>query len=90
MLSAKELDEQCQINLESWIELDSQRWRDLDDDPSFTKRVLKVALEEPAFLYFDIQGRLWGKGNEGNYFPFHIETSNGKKYGIRVSKKAAN
>jgi len=48
-----------------------------------------MLMKEPAYLFTDSMGRVWGKGENGKYYPYHYDY--GKKlYGIRISKKAAN
>jgi hypothetical protein len=88
-LTPKQLDEQSIVYLSGWLDLGSQRWRMTDDMPELTKEWVTMLTKDPAFLHADSQGRLWGLGNDGHYFPFHIECC-GKLYGIRVVKKAAN
>lgn len=87
--SPKELDAQAVIKVDAWVDLDSERWREIDDDPSLTKKWLRLLMKEPAYLFTDSDGRVWGKGENGVYYPYHTE--HGKKlYGVRISKKAAN
>jgi hypothetical protein len=85
----KELDAQSQIVISKWVDLDSEEWRQLDDDPSFTKKIIRLGMQEPAYLATDLSGRIWGRGENGRYYPLHFE--NGKRLiGVRISKKAAN
>lgn len=84
------LDAQCQIQLDGWVDLDSERWREVDNDPNITKKFLKTLMNEnPPYLFTDALGRVWGKGSNGVFYPFHIEYGK-KKYGIRIPKRAAN
>lgn len=89
-MNAKELDAQNIIKIDEWVDIDSERWREVDDDPSLTKRIIRLGFEKPPFLFLDSLGRLWGKSKETErYFPFHLEY--GKKLiGFRIAKKAAN
>jgi hypothetical protein len=87
--SPKELDVQSKIQLDGWVDLDSERWRETDNDPSLTKKWLRMLMQEPAYLFTDADGRVWGKGEDGHYYPYHYEYGK-KKYGIRLPKKAAN
>lgn len=89
-MNPKELDAQNIIKIDEWVDIDSERWREVDDNPSFTKKIIRLGFEEPPFLFADTLGRLWGKSKETErYFPFHLEY--GKKLiGFRISKKAAN
>lgn len=80
-----ELDNQCEITLDGWVDLDSARHKEVDDNIAFTKKIIKLGLVEPDSL-----GRLWGKSNQSDrYYPLHLEYGK-KKYGIRIAKKAAN
>ena len=89
-LSPKQLDAQNKIVLDGWVEFGSDAWREVDNDIEFTKLIIENILgpTEEHFLFLDTLGRCWGKGEDG-YYPFHLE-SFGKKYGIRISKKATN
>lgn len=88
-LSPKELDEQSYIYLSGWVDLDSDQWRMVDEDPALTKKWIVMLMREPAYLHLDSMGRIWCKNNDGIWCPFHIE-SMGKMYGIRIPQKAAN
>lgn len=87
--SPKELDAQSKIKLDGWVDLDSERWREVDDDPGLTKKFIRLGFKEPAFFFTDSDGRIWGKGEDGLYYPYHLEYGK-KKYGIRINAKAAN
>ena len=87
--SPKELDEQSLIQLDGWVDIDSERWREIDDDPALTKKWLKLGLQEPAYFFIDTDGRVWGRGENGYWYPYHIDYGK-KKYGLRIAKKAAN
>jgi hypothetical protein len=89
-MTPKELDAQNLIKIDEWVDIDSERWREVDGDPSLTKKIIRLGLEEPPFFIVDSLGRLWGKGTEpGRLYPFHTEY--GKKLvGFRISKRAAN
>lgn len=87
--SPRELDAQAVIKVDAWVDLDSERLREVDDDPALTKKWIRMLMKEPAYLFTDSDGRVWGKGEDGIYYPYHVEY--GKKlYGVRISKKAAN
>lgn len=87
--SPQELDKQSAVVIAKWVDLGSEEWLSLDDDPGLTKKVVRMLTNEPAYLAVDSLGRLWGRGENGRYYPFHVE--NGKNLiGIRISKKAAN
>jgi hypothetical protein len=87
--SPMELDAQSSIQLDGWVDLDSERWREVDDDPGLTKKFIRLGFQEPAFFFTDSFGRIWGKGENGKYYPYHLSYGK-KKYGIRIAKKAAN
>ena len=87
--SPKELDEQSPITLDGWVDIDSERWREIDDDPGLTKKWLRLGFQEPAYFFTDTDGRVWGRGENGYWYPYHIEYGK-KKYGLRIAKKAAN
>lgn len=88
MLTPKQLDAQSVIVLDGWVDMDSERWKEVDDSPAFTKRCMKIGLES-NYLVIDTSGRLWGMGENKLYYPFLLEYGK-KKYGIRLPKKAAN
>ena len=87
--SPLELDAQSEVKLDGWLDLDSERWRDTDPDPGLTKKWLTMLMREPAYLFTDTFGRVWGKGENGKYYPYHYDYGK-KKNGIRIAKKAAN
>ena len=87
-LSPKQLDEQSSVQLDGWLEMDSEKWREADDNPNLTRKWLRMLLGNALFV--DKLGRVWGASKENNeYYPFHIE-SGSKKFGIRISQLAAN
>lgn len=88
--SPKELDSQSKILIDEWLDVDSQRCKDIDDDYALTKKMIRMLHDkEPQYLSTDQNGRLWGRGEDGYYYPFHFE-HNKKLIGLRLSKKAAN
>lgn len=87
--SPRELDAQSKIKIDRWIDIDSEEWRELDDDPGLTKKFLKLGFKEPAYFFTDSDGRVWGKGEDGRYYPFHFRKW-AKNIGYRLPKKAAN
>ena len=86
-LTTKSLDQQSSVRIDKWIELDSEEWKNVDDNPSFTKKCIKIGFEE-KFIFTDSLGRLWCKGSNC-YHPFHLEYKN-CYYGLKISAKAAN
>lgn len=83
------LDAQSKIHVDRWIELYSEEWRMLDETPEFTKQIVKLGFKEPAYLFTDTNGRIWGKGEDGRYYPFHFNHG-AKVIGYRITKRAAN
>lgn len=88
-LSPKELDEQSTIHVDRWIDVYSEECRMMDDNHKFTRHIMKVGFQDPPFLFIDSAGRVWGKGNSPNYYPFHMEYGS-QLIGFRLPKKAAN
>jgi hypothetical protein len=89
-LSAKELDSQNEIRIDRWIDLHSEEALAIDDNREFTIKCLRLGMREPAFLFTDSRGFLWGQGSEpGRYYPFHLEHGN-KLIGLKLSTKASN
>ena len=85
----KELDNQSPIHVDKWIDVDSSECRELDDNYSFTKKIVKLGFQEPAYLAVDKLGRIWGRGENNKFYPFHM--NRGKNIiGYRISKRAAN
>lgn len=87
-MTSQELDRHIEVELEEWLDINSARLQEMDDDPALTRWFLKLGLEG-GFLQTDSEGRVFGEKEDGTYFPFHVE-SNGKKYGIRLATKASN
>lgn len=88
--SPPELDKQSKIKIDRWLDVDSSECRELDNNYVFTKKIIRQLYDqEPAYLFTDQNGRLWGRGENNAYYPFHF-TSFGKNIGYRLSKKAAN
>jgi hypothetical protein len=88
-MSPKELDAQSVVHIDEWIEMGSERCKELDQEPHLTKYMMRAGFQEPAFLFADNLGRIWGKGNTHKFYPFHI-TVGEKHYGFRMSVKAVN
>ena len=88
-LTPHQLDLQSKIKIDKWLDIDSDEVRNLDDNYAFTKKCIKLGFQEPAYMFTDTNGRIWGKGTDGLYYPFHF--NRGKiLIGYRLSKKAAN
>jgi hypothetical protein len=87
--SPQELDQQAKIIVDEWLEVDSDLCRQMDDNYLLTKKIIQLGFQEPAYLFADSNGRLWGKGVDKCWYPFHF-IHNGKIIGYRLSKKAAN
>lgn len=87
-ISPIELDSQSHIRIDKWLDLNSSECKEKDPNHFLTKKFLKIGIED-NFLFTDQLGRVWGKGKNNNYYPFHFNI--GKTlYGIRLSNTAAN
>lgn len=87
-ISPTVLDAQATIKVDRWLDLDSEECRAKDDDHALTKKWLKIGMDA-KFLFADPSGRIWGRGENNIYFPYHFNV--GKTlYGYRISKSASN
>ena len=85
----RELDAQSPIKIDRWVEVDSQEHKNLEENPGMARKMINLGLKEPAYLFTDTLGRVWGKGENGKYYPFHFKS--GKTLiGYRLSERAAN
>jgi len=85
-LSPTELDKQSLLKIDKWLDIDSEECKDKDPDYALTKDFMRILKDD---LFTDRDGRIWGLGEDGRFYPFHFNL--GKKlYGFRVAKKAAN
>jgi hypothetical protein len=83
----KTLDAQARVQVDRWVDLYSVECRDLDSGYKLAIEWFKML--EGTNLFTDSNGRIFGKGNDGTWYPFHFQA--GKKLiGYRVSAKAAN
>lgn len=90
ILSPEALDAQSKVKVKRWIEMGSEEWRMMDDTPDFTKKILRLGLHnDKPFLFTDALGRIWGKGNDGTFYPFHFEYNN-VLIGYRISALGLN
>jgi hypothetical protein len=87
-LTPAQLDTQSHVQVHKWLDMNSEECKDKDNNPAFTKKCLRIGMEE-GFLFTDLQGRIWGKGDDGSFYPFHFEYCK-KLYGFRLAAKAAN
>ena len=87
-LTPAQLDAQSRIPLDGWLDMNSTECKSKDDNIAFTKKCLRIGMKE-GFLFTDNFGRVWGKGDNGTYYPFHFEFYK-KLYGYRLATKAAN
>jgi hypothetical protein len=87
--SPAELDTQTKIKVNRWIEVGSEEWRMLDETPEFTKKIIALGFKEPAYLFTDANGRIWGKGEDGFFYPFHFKQGS-TVIGYRLTKRAVN
>jgi hypothetical protein len=87
--SPQELDQQAKIIVDKWLEVESEDCRKMDQNYFLTKRIIELGFQEPAYLMADQNGRLWGRGVDQYWYPFHFEYD-GQLIGYKLSKKAAN
>jgi len=88
MKTPKDLDKQSSVYLDEWVDIDSDKWKKLDDNKIFSKKILRLGFEGGT-LFTDNLGRVWGNAKDGSFYPLHFEVGE-KKYGYRLSKKAMN
>ena len=89
-LTPDQLNLQCLVPLDGWVEVGSEQAKELDNDHQLAIKWLKMGAEA-GWLFIDAHGRIFGKSPGGgeNYYPYHFE-SYGKKYGYRMAILAAN
>jgi hypothetical protein len=87
-LTAHQLDLQCPLVMSDWIDIYSERAKELDDDHQLTLKWLKIGVDA-GFMFVDNQGRIFGRSEGNKWYPYHFEAY-GKKYGYKVSSLAAN
>ncbi len=62
----KELDAQSRVHIDRWIDVDSVECKEIDDGYDLTKKIIRLLFDkEPAYLFADQRGYLWGKGDNG-------------------------
>jgi hypothetical protein len=88
MLSPKELDDQCQIKMDRWIDIFSEEIREMDPDYKLAIKWFKMLQEGPGGLFTDSSGRIWLHGKD-KYYPYHFIYKN-QLIGYRISARAAN
>ncbi len=88
-LSPKQLDEQASVHIDEWLDFDSERCKELDDNRPFTKKCMKVGFEA-GMMVTDSLGRIWCKDSKtGQLHPFHFEYGK-KRIGFKIATKASN
>lgn len=89
LLNPAELDKQSPVNIDRWIDIDSEEAKLKDEDRALTKKMIRIGFED-GWMHTDNDGRIWGYDKGRNiYYPFHFE--DGKKLlGYRMAKKAVN
>jgi hypothetical protein len=70
-LTPKQLDQQCPVKIDKWVDVYSEACKEIDDNHSITIKWMKIGLED-KFLHTDRDGRLWGKGEADRYYPYHL------------------
>src|SRR5260370_40855580 len=72
----KELDAQCSVRINRWVDLFSEEARNIDPDHKLSVEWYKILTKSPATLHLDSDGRILGLGTDGKYFPYHIDFGN--------------
>ena len=85
--SPRDLDRQSPITITKWLDLHSDECKDMDPDHDLTIKWFKML--QGDVLSVDSDGRIWGKGSSGNYYPYHFDYGK-QQYGYRIAKLAAN
>jgi hypothetical protein len=89
ILKPEQLDTQSPVKIDEWLDIDTDKCKGVDDNRPLTKKWLNMLLEDNT-LQLDSLGRVWDRSEDtGKWYPYHLE-SQGKLYGIKVMKKAAN
>lgn len=87
-LPPQELDKQSVVRIDRWISVNSEEHKNKDPDIILTRKWMKIGFEE-GILFLDTLGRIWGRGKDGRFYPYHFNI--GKTfYGFRMAEKAAN
>ena len=88
-LTPKFLDSQNPVRIDEWLDVESEKCKNLDPDISLTRKFMRYGMED-GYLFTDADGRIWGvKKKSGKYYPFHFNFGS-KVYGYRISKVAVN
>lgn len=88
-MTPAEFDKQSIVQIDYWIDVESEESKDKDQDRDLTKYMIKIGFED-GWMQTDSNGRIWGYDSTRNlYHPFHFEYGK-KKIGYRIAKKAAN
>lgn len=86
--SPKELDAQSSVHIDEWVDVGSDKFREIVGDLGVFKYFIRWGFHDPPFLFTDSMGRVWGHFNN-RWFPFH-DVVRGRAYGYRYATKAAN
>jgi hypothetical protein len=84
----EQLDAQSTHHIDEWLEIGSERFKQLVKDRYSLYYFLEVGFRSPPFFHVDTRGRIWGQG-EASWFPFH-DVIRGRTYGYKLSSKAPN
>ena len=88
-ISPEELDKQSPVKIDRWVVVGTEEWKSMDDNPDFSKKIIAKGMLEPAFLFTDRLGRIFGRNQVGYFYPLHFE--HGKELiGYRLADRAAN
>jgi hypothetical protein len=83
-----ELDAQCDVPIEEWVVLGSEKHRQTDEYYRISQQLLSEAVEN-SFIKMDANGRVWVHGPNEEMIPYHFEYEK-KLYGIRIPASAPN
>lgn len=87
-LSPAQLDAQGRVQITEWVDINSPKAQELDDDPVLSVKWLVLGVQS-GFICIDTMGRLWGAGDHGSYYPYHFQHGT-NLYGYKVSTRASN
>jgi hypothetical protein len=87
-IKVDELDKQSPVKIDKWLDLNSEECKQKDPDPLLTKKWLKIGAEA-GFLFVDSLGRIWGRGKDNIFYPYHFDIGN-KNYGFRLANMAVS
>lgn len=88
-ISPKELDKQSPVKIDRWVVVGTEEWKRLDDNHDLSKKIIANGMLDPAYLFTDRMGRIFGRNQQGYFYPLHFEY--GKELiGYRIAVRASN